>query len=133
MGWDLTEASMQEVPAATPTSHRVPPSALGSDASVLSQGQIERFHVRGYLALDPIATPAEVADLRTIYRRLFEDRAGWNDGNYLDFGGPDDANARLPQILMPSLYEPALRASRLHAVCHAMARQLLGDAAEFHF
>jgi hypothetical protein len=112
------------------------PAPLGatlSDGAPLSADQVAFFHAEGYLALPPLATAAEVAALRAIYAALFARRAGWSDGNYLDFAGPDDEHPRLPQILMPSLYEPALRASPLHDRCHAVARQLLGPAAEFNF
>jgi len=104
-----------------------------SSPGPLSEAQIRFFHDEGYLSLPPIATEAEVAELRDVYHRIFARRAGWEDGNYLDFGGPDDAEPRLPQILMPSQYEPGLMTSRVHAQCLAMARQLLGPEAEFHF
>lgn len=107
----------------------VPTSSPGP----LSEEQIRFFHAEGYLALPPIATEAEVAALREVYRQIFARRAGWEDGNYLDFAGPDDTEPRLPQILMPSQYEPSLMTSRVHAQCLAMARQLLGPEAEFNF
>jgi hypothetical protein len=99
----------------------------------LSETQVRFFHAEGYLSLPPIATEAEVATLRETYQQMFARRAGWENGDYLDFAGLDDAEARLPQILMPSQYEPSLMASRVHAQCLAMARQLLGPQAEFNF
>jgi hypothetical protein len=119
--------------SATLSASFTPAEALGGRGELLTDAQFDLFYARGFLSLDCVATAAEVADLRAIYARLFEERAGWRDGNYLDFGGPDDSVPRLPQILMPSLYEPALLSSRLHAKCHAMAKQLLGNAAEFNF
>jgi len=113
----------------------VRPAAAGAPSSSgpLTEAQVRFFHAEGYLALPPIMSEAEVAALRIVYEQLFARRAGWTDGNYLDFAGTDDSRPRLPQILMPSLYESALRTSLLHARCLAMAQQLLGPAAEFHF
>jgi len=99
----------------------------------LTQQQCHQFHANGYLSLPSLATPDEVSSLRVMYERLFNDRTGWKDGNFLDFAGPDDEKPCLPQILMPSLYEPALRVSPLHQRCLSIAQQLLGSAAEFHF
>jgi hypothetical protein len=110
-----------------------PPEPDLASLPQLSAAQVAFFQTEGYLALPRLATAAEVAAVRLICERLFGLRAGWADGNYLDFAGPDDAHPRLPQILMPSLYEPALRTSRLRAATLALARQLLGPAAEFNF
>src|SRR5260370_1075987 len=85
------------------------------------------------LSTSQITTASEVERIRAIYQQLFDQRAGWEDGNYLDFAGPDDGHPRLPQILMPSLYEPTLRQSRLFSNCFGIARQLLGPSAEFVF
>jgi len=110
-------------------------SVAASDRAdaVLSEQQCRDFHAGGYLSLPTLATAEEVSWLRVIYERLFDRRVGWNEGNFLDFAGPDDERPALPQILMPSLYEPALRASALHGRCLSIARQLMGSAAEFHF
>lgn len=104
-----------------------------SSPGPLSEEQIRFFHAEGYLSLPPIATEAEVAALREVYQQMFARRAGWENGDYLDFAGTDDTAPRLPQILMPSRYEPALMTSRVHAQCLAMAHQLLGPEAEFNF
>lgn len=99
----------------------------------LTPEQCAFFDREGYLALPAIATAGEIEELRAIYGRLFDRRAGWKDGNFLDFAGLDDSRARLPQILMPSNYEPSLRQSSLFATCLGIARQLLGPSAEFNF
>jgi hypothetical protein len=104
-----------------------------TERGVLSDDQCSFFHRQGYLSLSAIATEAEVAELRAVYQSLFDRKAGWEDGNFLDFAGLDDSRPRIPQILMPSLYEPSLKISKLHATCLHIARQLLGPSAEFVF
>jgi hypothetical protein len=124
----------QPPPAAT-SAAALPAQDFGlADAVVaLTEQQCAFFHREGYLALPAITTASEVERLRTIYERLFEQRVGWKDGNYLDFAGPDGGCVHLPQILMPSLYEPALRQTRLFSNCLGIARQLLGPSAELVF
>jgi hypothetical protein len=101
---------------------------------VLNDDQIAFFHREGFLSLPKITSAEEVDFVRGIYDRLFDARTGWRDGNYLDYTGVDDmVPARLPQILMPSVYEPALKETAIFANCQAIARQLLGPAAEFIF
>jgi ectoine hydroxylase-related dioxygenase (phytanoyl-CoA dioxygenase family) len=82
----------------------------------------------GFLALDAITTSEEIAELRRIYERLFEERAGWDDGNQFDLGGDEQGDApRLPQLLNPSQYAPELRSTRFVANATAIARQIFGD------
>src|SRR5689334_21360436 len=77
----------------------------------LTQDQIEFYRREGFLALDAITTPEEVAWLREIYDRLFAMRAGREEGNQFDLAGPDEegTEAALPQILSPSKYAPELK------------------------
>lgn len=99
---------------------------------VLTEDQIDFYHREGYLVLDAIATPEEVAWLREIYDRLFEARAGRETGDQFDLAGTDEEGrpAALPQILNPSKYAPELRQGLYRANALAIARQLLGaDAA----
>jgi len=56
----------------------------------LTQAQCDAFWRDGFLALDQITTPADLADVGTFYDRLFEERAGWKDGNYFDLVGSED-------------------------------------------
>lgn len=100
---------------------------------VLTDDQIASFHREGFLSLPSITTAQEIEWLRCVYHKLFETRAGWKDGNYLDFASHDDALVRIPQILMPSIYEPALRETQIYRNCFGIAKQLLGPSAEFVF
>lgn len=99
----------------------------------LSPEQIRFFNDEGYLAMDSVSSPGEIAALTPLYDRLFAERAGYADGNFFDFAGQDDAQPVLPQILMPSTYEPSLKQTLIFRNCEAMARQLLGASARFVF
>lgn len=91
--------------------------------------QIEFFHENGYLAIDAITTPEEVEMMRAVYDRIFEQRAGRDEGNQFDLAGTDDENteAALPQILDPARYAEELRDTLFRANAHAISKQLLGD------
>src|SRR5919201_1469779 len=95
---------------------------------VLTQDQIDFYHREGYLALDAITTPEEVAWLRAIYDRLFAAQAGRDVGDQFDLAGLDAEGqpATLPQILNPSRYAPELAAGLYRVNALAIARQLLG-------
>jgi len=95
----------------------------------LSEEQIAFFHDNGYLAIDAITTPDEVALLREVYDRLFAQRAGREEGNQFDLAGTDedDAEAALPQILNPVKYAPELRHTLYRVNARSIAHQLLGE------
>lgn len=97
----------------------------------LSPEQIAFFHENGYLAIDAITTQEEVEFIRAIYDRLFDTRAGREEGNQFDLAGTDEEGkvAALPQILNPVKYAPELRDTLVHANALSMARQLLGEEA----
>jgi ectoine hydroxylase-related dioxygenase (phytanoyl-CoA dioxygenase family) len=97
----------------------------------LTQDQIDFYHREGYLVVDQISTPEEIERLRGIYDRLFEQRAGRADGNQFDLGGSDEEGkqAVLPQILNPVRYAPELAEGLFRVNALAIARQLLGPAA----
>ncbi|MEI6431576.1 MAG: hypothetical protein WCP07_05305, partial [bacterium] len=64
-----------------------------SESSVVSSvtpEQISFFHENGFLALDPITTPDEIAWMRESYDRIFSQRAGREEGNQFDLGGTDE-------------------------------------------
>ena len=102
----------------------------------LTPTQIEFFQREGYLSIPAITTLAEVRNLCGVYDRLFETRAGRDQGDHLDLVTHDDddhAESALPQILNPSKYAPELTQSLLRANAETIARQLLGPEAAFHF
>ena len=100
----------------------------------LTHEQIEFYHREGYLALPAITTQEEVAWLRGIYDRLFETKAGREEGNQFDLAGTDEEGkeAALPQILMPSKYAPELKDGLFRVNALHIAQLLLGPDAHFH-
>lgn len=100
----------------------------------LTEEQIAFYHREGYLVLEAITTPDEVAWLREIYDRLFAERAGREEGNQFDLAGADEEGkeATLPQILSPSKYAPELKNGLYRVNALAIARQLLGSDAQAH-
>jgi ectoine hydroxylase-related dioxygenase (phytanoyl-CoA dioxygenase family) len=99
----------------------------------LTSEQVEFYHREGYLVLDSIATPDEVAWLREIYDRLFAERAGREEGNQFDLAGTDEEGkeAALPQILNPAKYAPELKNGLYRVNALAIAKQLLGSEADY--
>jgi ectoine hydroxylase-related dioxygenase (phytanoyl-CoA dioxygenase family) len=97
----------------------------------LTQRQVDSYHANGFLALDVITTPEEVAWMRGIYDRLFASRAGRDEGNQFDLGGSDEEGktAVLPQILQPSKYAPELKEGLFRVNALHVAKQLLGPDA----
>lgn len=91
-------------------------------SSSLSAHQHEFFERNGFLWLDAITTPEEVAELRVVYDRLFDSDAGRDDGLRYELGD------RLPQLVEPSRYAPELLETAFVANARAIARQLFGDA-----
>ena len=105
-----------------------------SESSVVSSvtpEQISFFHENGFLALDPITTPDEIAWMRESYDRIFSQRAGREEGNQFDLGGTDEEGkeATLPQILNPAKYAPELNGGLYLKNAQAIARQLLNPNA----
>ncbi|MBI3831823.1 MAG: phytanoyl-CoA dioxygenase family protein [Planctomycetes bacterium] len=100
----------------------------------ISQEQIDFFHKNGFLAVPSISTPEEIERLKVIYDRLFERKAGREEGNQFDLGGSDEDGkaAVLPQILNPKKYAPELEEGLFRVNALALARQLLGEAAQAH-
>ena len=99
--------------------------------TTLTPEQIAQFRADGYLALPSITTPAEVAQLRGIFDRLFAEGAGWEKGAQFDLAGTDeDRRPALPQILNPAEFAPELLATEFRRNALAIARQLLGPETE---
>jgi len=99
----------------------------------LTPEQIDFFHANGFLRLDAITTPDEVARMRAAYDRIFQQRAGREEGNQFDLAGADEEGkeAALPQILGPRKYAPELANTLYEANARAIAAQLLGPDARF--
>ncbi len=108
-------------------------STASDERTLLTGEQIASFQESGFLSIPKITTPDELASLIPLYDDLFRRHAGFEEGNYFDFAGENDFDPALPQILMPSKYQPLLRAGPLYANCASIAAQLLGPGVEFVF
>jgi ectoine hydroxylase-related dioxygenase (phytanoyl-CoA dioxygenase family) len=96
--------------------------------------QVEFYRREGYLVVDSISNPEELAQLREIYDRLFSERAGRDRGDQFDLAGTDEEGkeAKLPQILGPSNYAPEMRETVAWANAQAIASALLGEGGSLH-
>lgn len=101
---------------------------MASVTTSLTPEQLRFFEEEGYLALDALTTPDEVAWLREVYDRIFAEQAGRDEGNQFDLAGTDEdgKQAHLPQILQPAKYAPELNDSQLLKNATAIGKQLLG-------
>lgn len=100
---------------------------LAASASITDE-QVARFERDGFLALERLVEPDELAHIAATLARLHAACAGRERGNQFDLAGPDEDGkpASLPQLLNPSASAPELLATRTRGTCHALARRLLG-------
>jgi ectoine hydroxylase-related dioxygenase (phytanoyl-CoA dioxygenase family) len=101
-------------------------ATLKLDASI-----IDEFNDRGFICIPNIAERAELVLLRTMFDRLFAERAGRKEGMQYDMLGHDSEEGApaLPSIMNPINYAPELRHLRCRDNAAAIARQLLGPRA----
>lgn len=99
--------------------------------SFLTPDQIEFFKDNGYLSIDRLVDPDEIAWMREAYDRIFSRRAGRDVGDQFDLAGTDEEGEepKLPQILSPSKYAPELLAGRFRERVLQAAGALLGAEA----
>lgn len=110
--------------------------ASSTEATVeLTADEIEHFRSEGYLSVSQVTTSEDVAQLREIYDRLFDQRAGRELGLQFDLAGTDEegSEAVLPQILEPQRFAPELNDSLLLVNATAIAKQLFGPDATCSF
>jgi ectoine hydroxylase-related dioxygenase (phytanoyl-CoA dioxygenase family) len=102
-----------------------------STPSLLSRAQVDFYHREGYLAIDQLTTPEDVAALRESYDRIFAQQAGREEGNEFDLAGTDEDGKpkALPQILNPAKYAPEMNDSLLLRNARQAVRELLGPEA----
>jgi ectoine hydroxylase-related dioxygenase (phytanoyl-CoA dioxygenase family) len=101
-------------------------------ALALSKEQIQFFNEQGYLRLENISPPNEVEFLKSVYDRLFAEKAGHRQGAYFDAVSPDEDDntpQTSPQIIDPVLFAPELKKTIFRANALAIAKQLLGSKA----
>jgi len=111
--------------------HEMDPRDAGQGIS-LTDDQIASFWRDGFLVVKEASSSDELAQMRTVYDRLFSSRQGWDSGDLFDMVARDDFERRLslPQMLWPSRYEPFFLDTIVRRNAHSMARQILGASAE---
>lgn len=103
-------------------------SQLPEPTVQLTEAQVACYHKQGYLAIDQITTPEEVAYLQKAYDRIFKQRVGHDVGDEFDLVGGENSDGppKLPQIVEPRNYAPEFRNTLYEANAIAIAGQLLG-------
>jgi ectoine hydroxylase-related dioxygenase (phytanoyl-CoA dioxygenase family) len=98
----------------------------------VTEADVERFRRDGFVAFERITTDAEVGWLREVFDELFDAKVGGFAGGYFDLSRPyDSAGAdHVPQVLMPELRVPALRATIFHRNATKVAARLLDVPAD---
>ena len=92
----------------------------------LTDQQIEQYHRDGFLMLECVADEDELRWVREIYDRLFEEKAGFEEGAQFDLAGTDEGKAGLPQVLGPSRFAPELKEAPSTRRIRRIAEQLHG-------
>jgi ectoine hydroxylase-related dioxygenase (phytanoyl-CoA dioxygenase family) len=94
----------------------------------LTDEQVASFRENGFLSIERVTTDEEVAWLRGLYDRLFQERMGEEKGEYFDLGGPraHDGREVLPQVLGPERKFPELLESVYYRNARRLAARLLG-------
>lgn len=97
---------------------------------LLTEADKQRYEESGYLTLPSIANKTELLSIRNICAALMAKQTGFECGDFLDLAGDDvdPAKATLPQLLMPSKYDPRLNCMGLKNLACEIAQELLGDA-----
>jgi ectoine hydroxylase-related dioxygenase (phytanoyl-CoA dioxygenase family) len=99
--------------------------------AAISPAQKHFFDRNGYLVMENILTPEEVAYYRDIYQRFLDNDI--DTSRYRsDLGArtdeaPAPGKERITQIMLASRLLPALLDQPLHRITGAIARELLGD------
>jgi ectoine hydroxylase-related dioxygenase (phytanoyl-CoA dioxygenase family) len=97
----------------------------------LTSEQVAFFQNQGYLALDRLAPPKEIVELRAKIKDLFDRKVGENEGAQEDFlaGEKHGVKKTAPQIMNPVNYLPELHRTECFKNAQAIAKQVLGEAA----
>lgn len=106
-------------------------STFEASFPVLSDAEKAHFQEFGYLALNRITSPEDVAIIRETLESLFESKAGYEEGAHFNFAGLEDdpEDPGIPQIVGPRNYARILSKTEFKGNALAVARQLLGPEA----
>ena len=99
---------------------------------VLSDEQVASAKEQGFLCVEQLTSKEEALKIRSWVERLFKEKAGWKEGAYGELATKnDDGTPNSPQILMPVNYAPELHKTQCFANARRIAKQILGEKAEF--
>ena len=119
-------AKPQMAPAAT--------AMRAEAAGPLIEAQEKSFRENGFLRLEALTTPEEIAEIRAALEPLFEKHAGEKEGAFADqVAGAAAKVMSAPQILNPVNYVPKLHHTACFKNALAIARQILGPEARCFF
>jgi hypothetical protein len=100
----------------------------------LTREQIASFDEQGFLSLQALTTPDEVAEIKQLLEEMFAKRAGEKEGAFLDLvASGKTAPMSSPQIFNPNNYCPRLHKTQCFQNGYAVAKQLLGEEVRFFF
>jgi hypothetical protein len=91
------------------------------------------FRRDGFVALQEVVHPNEIARIKSILLRLHETNAGFSEGAQFDAVAPDGdvKTRRFPQILNPHTYASELIATEYFKTGLKIAKDILGPKARF--
>jgi hypothetical protein len=106
------------------------PDSLKKNSFVADQ--IAELRERGFSSFENIASPEEIAELKSICERLIFAGTGAQEGALFDFIGENPLKSTgLTQLSMPSNFNPRLRRTDYHKRLEGLAKQVLGTQARF--
>lgn len=86
----------------------------------------------GFAVVRNLVPPEELPKLRQVYDGLFENKAGWERGDFFDMldTGEKGGQMTLPQLAWPSKHAPWLAETQMRRRATAIAEEVLGPRAE---
>ena len=101
----------------------------------LSEEQIDFFNKNGYLTVEALITPAEVAIYKAIYNDFLSKKidVGANRSDLGDGLGDNKTDENITQIMWPSDFVKELASMPFHTRALAIAKELIGADAEMDF
>jgi ectoine hydroxylase-related dioxygenase (phytanoyl-CoA dioxygenase family) len=98
----------------------------------LTEEQVQSVKQQGFLLVPRITSDEEALKIKASLERLFEEKAGWKEGAYGELAtSSDDKEPNSPQILLPVNYAPELHKTECFANALRIAKQVLGEKADF--
>jgi len=108
----------------------------------LTTEQVQFFKDQGYLTLEALAEPEEVSEMRAIFEKLFQAKAGENEGAYGEMirTSHEEHEHNSPQLLNPVNYAPQLHKMKcfenaqdfvLLVAAHFIVRPNIGSDEQF--